>query len=106
MKETCKKLIENGMPKTEEERKAILEKIKASLKPCPICGNKVYMRNEFYVHDYGCGSREVIDCDNCGLEMKGTDTSWEYEWNCLEKIATFADKWNTRCGGISNETQA
>ena len=104
MKETYKKPVENGIPKTEEERQAILEKIKASLKPCPICGNKVYMHKVFYGHsNYSSGSREVIRCDNCGLEMKGPDTSWECEWNCLEKIATFADKWNTRCGETQQE---
>lgn len=104
MRETYKKPIENSIPKTEEERQAMLEKIKASLKPCPICGNKVHMHKVFYGHsNYGSGSQEVIRCDNCGLEMKGPDTSWTIEWNCLEKIVAFADRWNTRCGETQQE---
>lgn len=105
MKEVYKKPVENDIPKTTEERQAMLEKIKASLKPCPICGNKVCMCKEFYYgnSDYSSGSREIIRCDNCGLEMKGTDTSWRNEWDCLEKIIAFADKWNTRCGETQQE---
>lgn len=106
MKEACKKIIENGIPESEEACKVILETIKSSLLPCPICGSKVYMRKEFYGNsNYGSGSREIICCDHCRLEMKGTDTSWMEEWRFVEQIAEFANKWNTRCGGVGNETQ-
>lgn len=98
--------IEHNIIKTKrsigeikEARQAMLEKLKNSLKPCPLCGGSAIMRKRHYYGscDYACGTKMVIYCDNCGLELEGPDTSWKDEVDCLEEIDAFVDKWNTRC---------
>lgn len=69
----------------------------SKLSPCPFCGGKAEMGQYSYGNsNYGSGSRLIIRCDNCKLEMHGGDTSWRLLSNCQKEIDELIEKWNRR----------
>lgn len=81
----------------EAMKKEEFESLKKSLKCCPFCGQPVRMKNIFYGSgNYGSGSKLVIVCDTCKLQMSGVDTSWSYEYDHIPETKELVEKWNTR----------
>ena len=80
-----------------KKKKEEFEKLKKTVKPCPLCGKPVKMFSIGYGSgNYGSGSHIVIVCDNCNLEVIGPDTSWTYEYDHNDEVKEFIKKWNTR----------
>ena len=78
------------------------KEIKASdfnskLSPCPFCGGKVEMsENSYGSSNYDSGTKLIIRCHKCKLEMQGGDTSWRLLSNCQKEIDELIEKWNRR----------
>ena len=75
----------------------IVEKYNQQLKPCPFCGGKARLFDNFYGSgNYGSGSNIAIECRDCKLQMNGKDTSWMDLEDCMAQIRDIVTKWNRR----------
>lgn len=73
-----------------KKKKEEFEKLKKTVKPCPLCGKPVKMFSIGYGSgNYGSGSHIVIVCDNCNLKIIGPNTT-------RTPIREFIKKWNNR----------
>ena len=80
-----------------KKKKEEFEKLKKTMKPCPLCGKLVDMVSVNYgSSNYDSGSHIVIICDNCNLKVIGPDTSWTHEYEHNDEVREFIKKWNTR----------